>query len=41
MIYTVTFNPSLDYIIQVKDFQTGQINKTLLQNDYGQSMFKI
>ena len=28
MIYTVTFNPSLDYIIQVKDFQTGQINKT-------------
>ena len=28
MIYTVTFNPSLDYIIQVKDFKTGQINKT-------------
>lgn len=28
MIYTVTFNPSLDYIIQVDHFQTGQINKT-------------
>lgn len=28
MIYTVTFNPSLDYIIQVKDFTVGTINKT-------------
>lgn len=28
MIYTVTFNPSLDYIIQVNHFMTGQINKT-------------
>ncbi|MBQ1477013.1 MAG: 1-phosphofructokinase [Erysipelotrichaceae bacterium] len=28
MIYTVTFNPSLDYIIRVDDFQTGQINRT-------------
>lgn len=28
MIYTVTFNPSLDYIIQVNSFKTGQINKT-------------
>ena len=28
MIYTVTFNPSLDYIIQVDHFMTGQINKT-------------
>lgn len=27
MIYTVTFNPSLDYIIQVDHFTTGQINK--------------
>ena len=23
MIYTVTFNPSLDYIVSVKDFQLG------------------
>lgn len=28
MIYTVTFNPSLDYIIQVNRFQVGTINKT-------------
>ena len=28
MIYTVTFNPSLDYIIQVDDFKTGEINRT-------------
>lgn len=28
MIYTITFNPSLDYIIQVDNFTTGTINKT-------------
>lgn len=28
MIYTITFNPSLDYIIQVDSFKTGTINKT-------------
>ena len=28
MIYTVTFNPSLDYVIAVKDFKAGKINKT-------------
>ena len=28
MIYTVTFNPSLDYIIRVDDFHEGQINRT-------------
>lgn len=28
MIYTVTFNPALDYIVRVKDFATGQINRT-------------
>lgn len=32
MIYTVTFNPSLDYIIQVESFTTGQINKTHYEN---------
>lgn len=32
MIYTVTFNPSLDYIIQVDHFMTGQINKTTYEN---------
>lgn len=28
MIYTVTFNPSLDYIISVNDFQLGLTNRT-------------
>lgn len=28
MIYTVTFNPSLDYIISVKDFELGKTNRT-------------
>ena len=28
MIYTVTFNPSLDYVIQVDDLTLGEINRT-------------
>lgn len=28
MIYTVTFNPSLDYIVTVDHFQAGEINRT-------------
>ncbi len=28
MIYTVTFNPSLDYIVSVNDFQLGLMNRT-------------
>lgn len=28
MIYTITFNPALDYISQVEDFQIGKINRT-------------
>lgn len=28
MIYTVTLNPSLDYIVKVKDFHTGRTNRT-------------
>lgn len=28
MIYTVTFNPSLDYIVDVKDFKLGLTNRT-------------
>lgn len=28
MIYTVTFNPSLDYIVSVKDFKLGLTNRT-------------
>lgn len=29
MIYTVTFNPSLDYIVSIKDFAFGKTNRTL------------
>lgn len=28
MIYTVTFNPSLDYIVSVEHFKLGQVNRT-------------
>jgi len=32
MIYTVTFNPSLDYVISVNEFETGKINRTAKEN---------
>ena len=28
MVYTVTFNPSLDYIISLQGFQMGTTNRT-------------
>ena len=28
MIYTVTFNPSIDYIVNVDNFMTGVVNRT-------------
>ncbi len=28
MIYTVTLNPSLDYVVQVQDFHAGAVNRT-------------
>ncbi len=28
MIYTVTFNPALDYVVRVKDFTQGAVNRT-------------
>lgn len=28
MVYTVTFNPSLDYIVSVQDFKLGKTNRT-------------
>ena len=27
MIYTVTFNPSIDYVMKVADFATGELNR--------------
>ena len=29
MIYTVTFNPSIDYIVTVEDFKEGFVNKNI------------
>lgn len=29
MIYTVTFNPSLDYVVNVPSFETGRVNRTI------------
>lgn len=31
MIYTVTFNPSLDYIVSIKDFALGKTNRTIAE----------
>ena len=28
MIYTMTFNPSIDYIVSVDNFQIGSVNRT-------------
>lgn len=32
MIYTVTLNPSLDYVVSVADFQLGRTNRTTSEN---------
>lgn len=32
MIYTVTFNPSLDYVVSVDDFKLGRTNRTKSEN---------
>ena len=34
MIYTVTLNPALDYVIQVDHFKAGQINRNKTENIY-------
>ncbi|TDT63685.1 1-phosphofructokinase [Fonticella tunisiensis] len=34
MIYTVTFNPSIDYIIHVNDFKPGYVNRAESDNMY-------
>lgn len=34
MIYTITFNPSLDYIIKVSDFKLGYVNRTTREDIY-------
>lgn len=34
MIYTITFNPSLDYIMHVHDFSEGETNRSVKENIY-------
>ena len=34
MIYTITFNPALDYIIRVNDFKIGEVNRTSYEEIY-------
>lgn len=34
MIYTVTLNPALDYVINVAHFKTGEVNRTETENIY-------
>lgn len=32
MIYTVSFNPSLDYVLDVPEFETGKVNRASYEN---------
>lgn len=34
MIYTITFNPALDYIVKVDDFKLGNVNRTSEEEIY-------
>ncbi len=34
MIYTVTFNPALDYVVKVEHFALGQVNRTIEEHIY-------
>lgn len=34
MICTVTFNPSIDYVIKVDDFKTAAVNRVISENKY-------
>lgn len=34
MIYTVTFNPAIDYVVFVRDFATGHVNRTQAEEIY-------
>ncbi len=34
MIYTVTFNPAIDYVIKVDDLTLGKVNRTKREDMY-------
>lgn len=34
MIYTITFNPALDYVVRVHDFKLGEVNRTSYEEVY-------
>ena len=34
MIYTITFNPALDYIVKLNDFKIGSVNRTSCEEIY-------
>ena len=34
MIYTITFNPALDYIVKMDDFNLGHVNRSTCENVY-------
>lgn len=34
MIYTITFNPALDYVVKVNDFKVGSVNRTSYEEVY-------
>jgi 1-phosphofructokinase len=34
MIYTITFNPAIDYIVKVSDFRIGELNRVEWDNKY-------
>jgi 1-phosphofructokinase len=34
MIYTLTLNPSVDYLVKLEDFQLGQLNRTISEAKY-------
>ena len=34
MIYTVTINPAIDYVMWLEDFKVGEINKSCMQGVY-------
>ena len=34
MIYTITFNPALDYIVKMDKFELGHVNRTTREDVY-------